>query len=319
MNKLLLILIFISSISGCWQKESTLHDLDSYLTNHWIEALEIEATFPEAFYPEKSIIKPQMTWKNLLKVRLKDSVNCLFYRIPHKRLSKGEGILKITDLGKNDSCSRVLEKKPKFIINGIKHLKLYFTSTEEKNLIQKTKYKPFHLYLSASKSKQGELLIELPLFNILKKNTDNPNRLGKKDFEFKKFDEPWKETMFPGMQVFSGSLSPVKEKPKLTPNYKEGRVDYCYKVTNECRTEIEFDCGRCIGAWYSVVDYNCKGGGSKICGISNCGMRGQPACPRGSTFSEEGSRLNCFRGSKAGICMDGLETYCDENKILVCR
>lgn len=317
MNKLLLISLLF--ILGCSKQSSTLKDFELYLTNNWIEALSVEASYPQAFYPGKSIIKPQMTWKTLLKVKLRGGVHCLFYRIPHKRLSKGEGILKITKLGKSENCERVLEKKELFKIEGIKHLKLYFTSTTEKNLIQKTKFKPFHLYLSASKSNEGELLIELPMFNILKEKTINPNRLGSKSFSFKKYDEPWRQTMFPGMQVFSGDFEPLTKKVKTRLSYKDGKIDYCYKVDNECKPEIEFDCKRCEGGWYSVVDYNCKGGGSKLCGTSNCGNRGQPACPRGVTYSDEGSSLNCFKGSRAGICNNDLETYCDENKILVCR
>jgi hypothetical protein len=317
MKKQLLIVLF--SLLSCSPGEPTLRELELFLTDHWVEALSIEATYPEAFYPGKSIIKPQMTWKNLLKVKLKDSVHCLFYRIPHKRLSKGEGILKVTKLGKSEDCSRVLEKKEMFKIEGIKHLKLYFTSTVEKNLILKTKFKPFYLYLSASKTNQGELLIELPLFNILKEETVNPNRLGSKDFQFKKYDEPWKRTMHKGMQVFMGEIDLGEPSKRKQGNYKEGEVDYCYKVNSECKPVIEFECSRCEQGWYSVVDYNCKGGGSKLCGTSDCGSRGQPACPRGSRYSDLGSNLNCFKGSNAGICNKGLETYCDENKILVCR
>ncbi len=313
------LLVILVALISCTPEKSKLLDLELFLTNNWSEALSIEATYPEAFYPGKSIIKPQMTWKTLLKVKLRDSTHCLFYRIPHKRLSKGEGILKITSLGSSDDCTRVLEKRELFKIEGIKHLKLYFTSTTEKNLIQKTKFKPFHLYLSASKTNQGELLIELPLFNILKEETINPNRLGSRDFQFKKYDEPWKRTMFKGMQVFNGDFELEKSKKAKVINYKEGRVDYCYRVNSECKPIIEYECGRCEQGWYSVVDFNCKGGGSKLCGISDCGNRGQPACPRGSRYSDEGSSLNCFKGSVSGICNKGLETYCDENKILVCR
>lgn len=317
MKKFLLVSILF--LLGCTEQNSTLKDLELYLTNNWTSALSIRATHPEAFYPGKSIVKPQMTWKVLLKVQLKEGEHCLFYRIPHKRLSKGEGILKITKLGNSDDCERVLEKKELFKIEGIKHLKLYFTSTLEKNLIQKTQFKPFYLYLSMSKSNEGELLIELPMFNILKDKTINPNRLGSKKNSFKKYDEPWKQTMFPGMQIFNGDFDPLRKKVEADLSYKDGKVDYCYKVNSECKPEIEFDCGRCQAGWYSIVDYNCKGGGSKLCGISNCGDRGQPACPRGNIYSDETSSLNCFKGSKAGICNKGLETYCDENKILVCR
>lgn len=313
------LLLFFFLLLSCVPEKSSLKDLELFLNNNWVEALSIESTYPESFYPGKSITKPQMTWKTLLKVKLKDSVHCMFYRIPHKRLSKGEGILKITELGNNESCERVLERGELIKITGIKHLKIYFTAKEERNLIQKTKFKPFHLYLSATKTNVGEIAIELPLFNILKRKTINPNRLGSKKFEFKKYDEPWKETMHPGMQVFMGDFSPVKKQIKSSPSYKVGRVDYCYKVNSSCEKEIEFNCERCEEGFYSVVDYNCKGGGSKLCGISHCGDRGEPACPRGSSFSEEGSQINCFKGSSAGICNSGLETYCDENKILVCR
>tara|TARA_Y100000590_G_scaffold469529_1_gene657577 strand:- start:16664 stop:17542 length:879 start_codon:yes stop_codon:yes gene_type:complete len=275
-----------------------------------------------SFFPQKSIISPQMTWKTLLRIEKQDSTLCLFYRIPHKRLSKGKGILKITKVKSTENCENVLERKPEIKVSKLSHLKLYFTSKRERNLKLKTEFKAFHFYFSVSRQDEKDLVLELPLYNTVTSNLKNPNKLQYKTKNFEKYDEPWRETLAPGMRVYTGDIKlgrPVVIDGDVWLNYAENNYKFCYRVDRSCKILQDFECGTCKRGWYSVVDHACKNGGSKLCGSSRCGERNQPACPRGTGFEEPQNGSYCFRGSKAGICRDGLETYCDENEVLICK
>lgn len=316
MKYLFVLILFFS----CQEREKKLDYLESYIYKNWASVSYIEVGYPERFSPGKSIIDPQMTWKNLLHLKNSDSTHCLFYRIPHRRLNKGRGILKIVKMKINENCDRALSKKSELKINSITHLKLYFTTKFEQNLITKNKFKPFHLYISAVGKNGKDWSLEIPFYNVTSKSFLNPNKLSKKIKKFKRYDEPWKETLKSGVSVFNEDfLFEKNEIQTQTYNYNENKVKFCYRINPNCEVIQNFECQKCTGGWYSIVDYNCAGGGSKLCGIAECGGANSPACPRGNTFEEITDNNFCFRGSKAGICNEGLETYCDGNNVLVCR
>lgn len=318
MKYLLILFLFIS----CKPNHSNLEYFDAYIYNNWLEAHSVVAKYPEGFSANKSIVDPQMTWKIILKVSTKDFVDCLFYRIPHKRLNKGKGIIKVVRVSKKETCSRALEKRPEISIEGISHFKTYFTSKLEKNLISKREFKPFHLYMSATRDNEKDWALVLPLHNITANDFLNPNKIKRKQKKYKRYDQPWKESLRPGMSVYPNDFKPMREvviDGNLKLNYAQNNIKFCYRVDKTCKVVQDFECQKCKRGWYSVVDYNCNGGGSKLCGPSECGGRNQPACPRGTAFEIVEDMNLCFRGSNAGICEKGLETYCDENQVLVCR
>lgn len=317
--KLFTLLFFITLLTSCLKKEVNFNYFGAYLTNHWVYADEVIVKNPESFFAAKSITSPQMTWKNLLRVSLGNVDHCLLYRIPHKRLSKGRGVLKVVKLRKKELCSGVLERNPEVQIEGLSHLKIYYTSKLERNLISKVTYRPFHLYISATRPGDKDWAFILPLYNVTSGKFINPNKLSRKSKVYKKYDSPWQDTLRPGFGLLAPNQkikSPIK-KSKL--DYSEENYKFCYRVDRTCKIVMNFECQKCKNGWYSIVDFKCNKGGSKLCGTSSCGMRNQPACPRGESFEEAGDLNFCFRGSKAGICQDGLETYCDGNKVLICR
>ncbi len=320
MKAIWLLLFFL--LSSCNNHEPDLKYLRAYMIKEFSDAHKMIAMDKESFFPQKSIVAPQMTWKTLLRIEKRDTTLCLFYRIPHKRLSKGKGILKITKIKKTETCDNVLERTEEIKISELSHLKLYFTSKRERNLKSKTEFKAFHFYFSVSRTNEKDLALELPLFNIKSSNLKNPNKLRNKTKVFKKYDEPWRDTLAPGMRVYPGDLElsrAIVVDGDVWLNYAENSYKFCYRVDRTCKITKDFDCGSCKRGWYSIVDHACKGGGSKLCGSSRCGERNQPACPRGTSFEEPQNGSYCFRGSKAGFCRDGLETYCDENEVLICK
>jgi len=317
-----LILAFLFSSFSCQKNDQELNYLKAFLIKEFSDAYKLTAMDRESFYPHKSIVTPQMTWKTLIRAEKSEYSLCLFYRVPHKRLSKGKGILKITKLKSAEKCDNVLERKPEFRIDQLSHLKLYFTSKRERNLKLKTEYKAFHFYFSVSRTNEKDLALELPLYNIKASNLKNPNKLQNKTKSFKKYDEPWGDSLAPGLKVYPAELDtlrPAVIDGDVRLNYADNSYRFCYRVDRTCKVTKKFDCDACKRGWFSVVDYACKGGGSKLCGSSLCGERNQPACPRGTSFEEPQNGSFCFRGSKAGICRDGLETYCDENNVLICK
>lgn len=318
--KYVYLLLFL--LLSCQPKQNDFKYLEAYIYNNWIDADAVEANYPKSFSATKSVTEPQMTWKNILRVTTRDYVDCLFYRIPHKRLSRGKGIIKIFRIKKKESCSRSLEKKSEILIEGVSHFKAYFTSKNEKNLISKSEFKAFHLYISASRTNDKDFAIVLPLHNVSSRSFHNPNKVNRKKNKFKRYDEPWRDGLLPGLKLFSGNYKPkikTSSTEEISFDYAQDRYKFCYRVTKECKVTQEFECGKCKKGWYSIVDYNCAKGGSKLCGRSECGRRNQPACPRGTNLEELESNNYCFRGSTAGICEEGLETYCDGNQVLVCR
>lgn len=94
--------------------------------------------------------------------------------------------------------------------------------------------------------------------------------------------------------------------------------DLCHGVNSNCQDVVGYRCENCPEGFYEVVDFNCPQGGSKYCGVDNCGKKNEPACPRG--YKILGSKLKslCFDGSPAGLCGPGLETFCNEDNILIC-
>jgi hypothetical protein len=123
-------------------------------------------------------------------------------------------------------------------------------------------------------------------------------------------------------RIYFGQFTPAKRESMGTNpdlKYKDGEATFCHRMNENCQEVISNQCDRCAYGWYEVVDYSCPGvGGSKICGPSRCGERGEPACVRGLQHGVPPFDI-CSEGSNAGFCQKGLETICDENKILICK
>ena len=99
---------------------------------------------------------------------------------------------------------------------------------------------------------------------------------------------------------------------------KLGDLEICHGVNSNCQDVVGYRCERCPGSFYEVVDFNCPQGGSKYCGVEDCGKKNKPACPRGYEVLETKLKSLCFDGSPAGFCGPGLQTFCNEDNILIC-
>ncbi|MEH0860389.1 hypothetical protein [Halobacteriovorax sp. DPLXC-1] len=128
--------------------------------------------------------------------------------------------------------------------------------------------------------------------------------------KFSAFQNQLKKSYFDNVFI-SGGLEYLKDKV-----LKDGQL--CHGVNIECKDVVANICDMCPSGSYEVVDFNCKQGGSKYCGVNKCGTKNQPACPRGYKVLDTKLPSLCFNGSPAGFCEPGLETFCNDDGILVC-
>lgn len=105
----------------------------------------------------------------------------------------------------------------------------------------------------------------------------------------------------------------------INDNFANGTAKKCHTVNENCETVGENLCHLCRYGWYEVVDYACPQGGSKFCGQSRCGEKGQPACPAGYLVHEIAPNEVCVDDSEAGFCQGELRPICNDQNILVCR
>ena len=91
--------------------------------------------------------------------------------------------------------------------------------------------------------------------------------------------------------------------------------EICKQVNDSC--EIVFDkCDQCIGGSYYFKNSLCTKAYSKVCGVNNCGVRGEVACLRGSVST--GLKDYCIQDSPIGFCSDGSRVAC-VNETLICE
>lgn len=92
----------------------------------------------------------------------------------------------------------------------------------------------------------------------------------------------------------------------------------CHDFNKLCQETVANFCSDCRYGWFSGAASECGDKVTKYCGISECGTKNMPACPRGETFTEIKGLLGCQNESLSGFCQKGLVTVC-ENGQLYCR
>lgn len=193
--------------------------------------------------------------------------------------NKNKGILRYVEKS-SQKCS--FDKNIRREIPGISSFKLSLSSNEKINL---------RLTIDSE-------IITYHLFNY------------RIDTKFSAFQSQLKKSYF-GNVFVGGGLESLKEK-----FLKDGQL--CHGVNIECKDVVANKCDMCVSGSFEVVDFNCPQGGSKYCGENKCGEKNQPACLRGYKVLDTKLPSLCFNGSPAGFCEPGLETFCNDDGILVC-
>lgn len=131
--------------------------------------------------------------------------------------------------------------------------------------------------------------------------------INKKELKNTKFSSHVAQNSFGSVEIglSQGGITPMK--------IKDGEI--CKQVNDDC--EIVFaKCDQCLGGSYYFKNNSCTKAYSKVCGINNCGVRGEVACLRGSVST--GLKDYCIQDSPIGFCSDGSRVAC-VNETLICE
>lgn len=342
--KIVFLLLICLFTGACNKIVGTIDPVETFTAKSYLalsSTYAVDVLESSYFNTGAPVRRPVATWKGLMRFKTlgrkaqNDIEYCLNYRVP--KLNKAKlahfGILKLVRVDLNEKCHSVFDREGSTQIKDIKDLLLFFGL--EKKRIGKVQYGPLELILKFKTNKKGrhektERIITLPLLNLSKNKVLVEGRLEVEtsSYQKKRFSSGIKLRKYPGMIFWpmeNGDRFYRSKKTKLTglgkktDSFPDGTLVVCHKVNHKCKTVQEYSCDRCRFGWFEVVQgRKCKQGGTKFCGPNLCGAKGWPACFRGYEYVEKKKENYCYDGSKVGFCQEGMDTYCNSDKILVC-
>ncbi len=152
--------------------------------------------------------------------------------------------------------------------------------------------------------KNFELSLKIVVGDIRREFNFKFYNVKKSKSEFKRFDKLEKVGAYSSLYIAG--------LPK-----RKGLVDgtICHDFNEKCEESIAYTCNQCYSGWFEISGGKCHKKHSKICGINQCGLKDNFACPKG--LDPEGSDL-CSDPKKYGFCDQDLKVECSENKYLKC-
>lgn len=302
MNRVLIILLlFFTSCNFLYKKSEEIQNFENTLKS----LLSFESNFFESkqYFDGEAIVRPPGSWQELISTEN----YCLNYKVPISRI---EGVLQIVSKNESDKCPSLPTTNEIRSIKGISDFKIKFTTNHiQGKFIRNGHYGLVLSYTFDNKSR--ELKITLP--NKLRSRTFITTKM-------KKYSSSGTYRMGKGVRVTKESTASLRSSMWFGEwDIKESsQINFCERKNNQCETYGHSICEECLYGWEYVVDYNCSGGGSKVCSPAKCGTKGRPACPRGIVWSGKSMRELCFDDSPAGFCQDDLRVICGEDNILIC-
>lgn len=288
----LLIFSLCFLIFSCEKKVVTPDELFS------LELKEVMANAQEVDFPlfspfEAEVLRdPVGAWLTLLEI---DSKYCLFYHTP---LNEKSGTLRLNHKTQSE-CKESFNEKVIIELDEVRNLKFVELPARDRKLKAHQEWEV-----------QGEYKGNFFSWRPYAFNLSPPEEKG----------EPKKLSAFLDRGLKMIPEYNQAKKGSYSKRYADGETGFCHRVNENCEDVQEFSCLNCRYGHYEVVDYQCPQGGSKICGPSRCGQRGEPACPRGVKHlqKEKSEVVICEKASNAGFCEEGLVTHCDEDNVLIC-
>ena len=278
----------------------------------WISVLNFKILNLSYFNNNKVIERPVLTWQHLLRLELldKDAISiknhCIFYKIPYK---DKKGILKVVEIDEKLKCKEGLNKASFTELNQVENLKLFFYGSKTRLEDEEGKIlRALTLYF-AFDYKGKKIWASFPFVNIksgMKRERYSSSAVKRRHLGLMIWP------MRKGIVDFKNRKSHVDFLGTLDDDYPHGKSIICHMVDDRCNTVGQFSCHRCRYGWFEVAGSECPDTNIKLCGINRCGERNWPSCPRGR------GPKRCSDGSRAGLCLPELRTFCDENNILIC-
>ena len=281
------------------------HEKREMFKGELLKELSFEHNFKlnKSYLGKDEITRPVGTWVRLIETE----GGCIDYKIPSK-LSVGELVISSKVL----KCQDMPVSIKKSYLKNISNLKIKLTNDTIRG--KKIRNENFGFSISYKHFKK-DISFKIRTFNINRNNYFEKKK-------FKKYDSHSTHRWKDGLRVLNSSRLKTRSTPWPAPSKDDiinNKINFCYRVDNQCNVILKNHCNECLNGWVDVVDFNClNSGGSRACAPLVCGTRGMPACPRGSFWKGLEMTDLCFSDSDAGYCEKGLKTICDENKILTC-
>lgn len=181
---------------------------------------------------------------------------CIFYKTPFRQKM---GEVEVVKIQENDNCRNHLATQGIVKLEFVTDLSVFLNNDEFKiNFIYNGKYIDMRTDLLNLESK---VIHEKFLPESSKSKFKNINIVRIED------------------ETFSMKNDYLGE---LNDSFSLNSAIRCQEINKDCSIIGENICDRCRYGSYDVVTYNCSEISTRFCGISRCGQKNEPACPKGS-------------------------------------
>ena len=275
--------------------------------------IEIDQNFVNT---QQVIDRPFNTWQSIITFEGSSDNKIIKYCL-NLKISPSEGgtsKLSLNQISSNSNCN---ESYGEGLVSLDRLSKVSFFLFNEDKTIFSGKMSAYTLTIKFSRNSKDEI-IKIALSNADLNNLKGP----KNDISYTRystFSVPGKNMGLKLSRVSNKASYDFKKwVGEFTDNYQDRTSKICHQFAKNCIEITANICNDCKYGFYEVLDYNCPQGRTKYCGKSNCGQRGMPACLSGMERLKKESVEVCYENSPYGICQQGLNTFCDENHILIC-
>lgn len=343
----LLVIVFASIVSTMTIANSNLDFNSHYMVkkfharnySEWFSTFNLSDSNLEYLNTDQWIEEPAYTWQVLLRINyylsgdFHQGSSCMFYKIPLRKLKNrlkdndlvggsidsddlamihsGLGILKIVQAKEDQKCSDLKFTNSDNVIPDIVDLK-FFLSGNNLSFV----FDLFDLKIRTVRRHQ----LSFPFRNLSATPSIRSTKIYSPSVEKRAVTGLLFLPVMKNSKNIKGFANEFQ--PKIIGNIHDNYLDRtaikCHQVNSKCETVGKNECNRCRFGWFETIDSACPNQGSKYCGISRCGERGQPACWRGKHLFGELKQNQCIDHKVAGFCQRGLNTECDGNGTLIC-
>lgn len=237
-----------------------------------------------------AIERPHNSWVNIFELEQEHGKRlCLNYKIPYKN---NFGQLRLKEAETNGTCS-FFDQKDSLANIEIHRLLVEYGPQKAGRFEGASAYDISFLYKGKEVLWHG--------INL------NKNEQKKKFARYQSLNEG---------SFYLGDLKKLVQEKQGMKDW-EGGLKICHKINRDCEEEFRNECHKCPVGIFEVAGSGCEQR-TKICGIRLCGQRNLPACFSGISMSERLKKNDCFPGSRAGFCAEGLRTFCNDEGFLIC-
>jgi hypothetical protein len=227
----------------------------------------------------ETILKPQNSWQLLFALTFLDSnfkmtKDCVYYRVPGDEPGK----IKVRAVPFEQECHSEILAPGDIELEQVSNLSIFTQDNAVKLVFQMNKKNESWSVATAADWKK-------PDPKLLLSSADYKS---------------------PGVIYLAPGTSPTK-KPE---GIKDGVL--CHHIASDCQELTPSTCRNCEHGWQEIPN-GCVIG-PKVCGVSACGGKDQPACRRGIVWQRSEESYDCRSHTSFAWCAGKLSMTCDGDK-----